>query len=197
MEWACPRARAPAHRHRRRGGRGDGRDRVGGLQQPDPGRSHWRRDLEEPVRRRLRGGRRVHVVAPPREPARPARRGARLRLQRDVAERCGPLAYTIGMVVWAGYIVFTGYVFLCLSTWLAGVDGTAPVHAGVRAQHGAGVGADPGAVSGASGRERLHELRHGLPSQRLADLQRGRGYWEGTGHRVRHRVHGSGARGGP
>jgi hypothetical protein len=30
-----------------------------------------------------------------------------------------PLAYTIGMVVWAGYIVFTGYVFLCFPRgWL-------------------------------------------------------------------------------
>lgn len=30
-----------------------------------------------------------------------------------------PLAYTIGMVAWAGYIVFTGYVFLCFPRgWL-------------------------------------------------------------------------------
>jgi hypothetical protein len=56
----------------------------------------------------------------PREPAWPAHRGDRLVYSVASLNAFGaPLAYTISMVAWAGYIVFTGYVYLCFPRgWL-------------------------------------------------------------------------------
>ena len=93
---------------------GDHRDGLGGREQPDTGRPHGGRDLEDSVRVGVCGRRCVHLVAPASESAWAACCRGWVSVRVTSLNASGaPLAYTIGMVVWAGYIVYVGYLYLC------------------------------------------------------------------------------------